>query len=56
MVKTLIMKGVDLEKGNIYGQTALMEGINNMSFESIKVLLENGSNINYQDQFGISPL
>lgn len=56
MVKYLIFLGANLNKKDINGQTPLMYAVDSMSFDCIKILVENGAKIFLKDNFNLSPL
>lgn len=55
IIKYLILKGANIEVKDPTGSTALMYAINNMSFEALRILIKNGSNMETEDIYGISP-
>ena len=55
IMKYLILKGAAIDKKDQEGNTALMHAVNNMNFEALKLLIENGADIYTEDVHGISP-
>lgn len=55
ILKYFILKGAAIEVKDTEGATALMHAVNNMSFEAVKILVENGANMHEEDKHGISP-
>jgi len=51
-MEVLIEAGLDVNKGNIVGETPLMAAINNNKIDYLDLLLENGADANVQDQKG----
>jgi len=54
-INRMINKGVDVNLRNDNGITALHYSIMNMHFETSKLLLERGADINAEDRWGITP-
>jgi len=57
LIKTLIHKGtIDINYKDEYSGTYLHFAISNNNFEIVKLLIENGADINAMDCYGITPL
>jgi ankyrin repeat protein len=55
-IKKLINNGININKRNIYGKTPLMRASELYDFSILKVLIENGADVNLQDNNGDTTL
>ena len=55
-VKTLIDQGADVNLGDNYKRTPIMNAISSENIEVIKLLIESGANLNAKDYAGFTPL
>lgn len=55
IMKTLILRGADLEVKDDTGATPLMHAISNANFDCVKLLVESGADIDNPDVYGMTP-
>ena len=56
VVIDMLRDGVSVDCSDEYGQTALYWAAVNNRIDIVKVLLDSGANVNWQNCFGITPL
>jgi ankyrin repeat protein len=55
-VKDLIIKGLDIEHKDSYGDTPLQSAVENGHMDIVKLLIEKGANVNAKNIYGDTPL